>query len=123
MKTILLIEDNACIRENLCEYLQLEGYNTLSARNGVSGYEMAKLYVPDLIICDLLMPQMNGYEVFRLLSETAGTLAIPFIISTGMSEKMDKEKSLEVVVDDYLIKPYELDTLLLKVQKCIQYNS
>lgn len=123
MKTILLIEDNPDILENLIEFLQLEGYNTLSSNNGVKGIELAKQYIPDLIICDVLMPQMDGHEVFRLLSDTLKIFAIPFIFSTSLSEKIDRVETLKLGADDYIVKPYEIETLLKMVNYWINSST
>jgi CheY-like chemotaxis protein len=82
MKTILLIEDNFQILENFTEYLEIEGYKILGASNGKIGVELAIEFLPDLIICDVLMPGMDGYEVLYLLLATSKTHKIPFIFST-----------------------------------------
>lgn len=112
MKTILLIEDNKNILENLIEFLNLEGYITLSSMNGADGIKLATQYTPDLIICDVLMPQMNGYEVLRLLLDNVRTFSIPFIFSTSRSENADRAKTLSLGANDYIVKPYELESLL-----------
>jgi DNA-binding response OmpR family regulator len=105
METILLIEDTNDILENLNEFLEMEGYHVLVADNGKKGIELAKEFIPDLIICDVLMHEMDGHEVLRLLLETAKTHEIPFIFSTSMSEKYDKTESLALGADDYIVKP------------------
>lgn len=112
MKTILLIEDNNDILENLKEYLEIEGYKILMATNGKNGVALARESKPDLIICDVLMREMNGHEVLRLLLETSETKEIPFIFSTSMSEKIDKTESLALGADDYITKPFEPESLL-----------
>ncbi len=123
MKSILLIEDTAEILENLTEYLEMEGYSIYSASNGSTGLEIAKEMMPDLIVCDALMPEMNGHEVLRLLLDDAKTSKIPFIFSTSMSERIDKAAALEMGADDYLVKPFELKTLLAVVKARIQAGS
>ncbi len=123
METILLIEDTNDILENLTEFLEMEGYHVLVADNGKKGIELAKEFIPDLIICDVLMHEMDGHEVLRLLLETAKTHEIPFIFSTSMSEKYDKTESLALGADDYIIKPFELDTLLTMVKRLINSGS
>lgn len=123
MKTILLIEDTSDILENLTEYLEMEGYTTLVANNGNKGIELATAFIPDLIICDVLMQDMDGHEVLRILLATAKTHNIPFIFSTSMSEKFDKTHALKLGADDYLIKPFELETLLKMVKKWISIGS
>lgn len=123
MKTILLIEDNKDILENLNEYLTLEGYNVLVATNGKKGVEVATEFVPNLIICDVLMHEMDGHEVLRLLLNSSRTNEIPFIFSTSNSEKVDRAEALALGADDYIIKPFELEALLLMSQKWIKSGS
>lgn len=123
MKTILLIEDNENILENLTEYFELEGYKITATNNGKDGVNMAKESVPDLIICDVLMSEMNGYEVLKSLLATSKTNAIPFIFSTSNSEKVDRTEALELGADDYIIKPFELEALLTMSKKWIRLGS
>ena len=123
MKTILLIEDNIDILENLTEYLELEGYKIITANNGKSGVQLAKAFIPDLIICDTLMPGMDGYEVLRLLMETATTTDIPFIFNTSNSENVDREKALQLGADGYIVKPFEVEALLKMIKASIKSGS
>ena len=111
MKTILLIEDNIDILENMTEFMKMEGYKILSADNGKKGVDLAIEFLPDLIICDVKMREMDGYEVLHLLLHTAKTFEIPFIFSTSMSEIIDREESLKLGADDYIIKPFEPEIL------------
>ncbi len=117
--TILLIEDNADILENLTEFLEMEGYKVLAANNGKKGLELAAAYIPDLIICDVLMREMDGYEVLRLLLDTFKTHEIPFIFSTSMSEKVDRAEAMKLGAADYIVKPFELKSLLKMVKDCL----
>jgi DNA-binding response OmpR family regulator len=123
MKTILLIEDTSDILENLTEYLEMEGYTVLVANNGKKGIELAVQFIPDLIICDVLMHIMDGHEVLRLLLETANTHDIPFIFSTSMSEEFDRTESLNLGADDYIVKPFQLEILLAMVKNRIACGS
>lgn len=123
MQTILLIEDNINILENLSEYLEIEGYKILAANTGRKGIEFAQEYNPDLIICDVLMSEMDGYEVLNILIKTAKTNDIPFIFSTSMSEKIDRAESLKRGADDYIIKPFEMETLLKMIKTHISSRS
>lgn len=123
METILIIEDNAAIRENLSEYFELEGYQTLTSSNGKKGIKLAKEFSPDLIICDVLMPEMDGYKILRLLKKIQQTSSIPFIFSTSMSESIDKTEALELGADDYIVKPFELETLLIMAKSCLKAKS
>jgi DNA-binding response OmpR family regulator len=116
MKTILVIEDNKDILENLTEYLEMEGYQILAANNGKRGVELAREFIPDLIICDVLMREMDGYGVLHLLLDTSETYEIPFIFSTSMSEKVDRTEALRLGADDYIVKPFDME-LLLKMAK------
>jgi CheY-like chemotaxis protein len=120
MKSILLIEDNEDILRNLIEYFELEGYKILFANNGKEGVEVAREFVPDLIICDVLMGEMDGHEVLRLLLNTTITSEIPFIFSTSNSKKVDRAQALALGADDYIIKPFELEELLFMAKKWIK---
>lgn len=122
-KIILIIEDSPDILENLTEYLEMEGYKILTAKNGTKGIELARRIVPDLIICDVLMPKMDGHEVLRLLLDTAKTHEIPFIFSTSLSEKIDRAGALGRGADGYIIKPFDPVTLLNLAKQCIQSGS
>jgi DNA-binding response OmpR family regulator len=123
MKTILVIEDNKDILENLSEYLEMEGYKIFAADNGKRGVELARKFIPDLIICDVLMPEMDGYGVLHLLLETSETHEIPFIFSTSMSEKVDRTEALKLGADEYIVKPFDMELLLKMVQICIKSGS
>ncbi len=123
VNTILLIEDTSDILDNLTEYLEMQGYKVHGASNGKVGIEMAVEFLPDLIICDALMPGMDGHEVLHTLLATAKTADIPFIFSTSMSEIIDKEEALKMGADDYLVKPFALQTLLIMIRKWINSGS
>lgn len=123
MKTILLIEDRLEVLENLTEYLELKGFEILVANNGKAGIEIAIKLIPDLIICDVLMGDMDGYEVLKTISGSLKTYKIPFVFSTSISERMNREASLKLGADDYLIKPFELDLLLKTVNFWIASGS
>jgi len=123
MQTILVIEDNQEILENLIEYLEMEGYKILVANNGQRGIELARELIPDLIICDVLMREMDGHEVLHLLLDSAKTYEIPFIFSTSMSEKVNRAEALKLGADDYIIKPFELEDLLKMVKTWIKSGS
>src|SRR6185295_3023141 len=99
MATILLIEDNLPILENLTEYFEMEGYKILIADNGKKGIDLARAYLPDLIICDTKMPVMDGYEVLHLILDFKRTYEIPFIFSTSNAENVDRIKALELGAD------------------------
>jgi len=112
VKTILLIEDNEDILQNLTEYFELKGYKVIGARNGRKGVDLATESTPDLVICDVLMPVMDGYQVLDALLQSKKTEKIPFIFSTSMSEKANREEALTLGADDFIVKPFELESLL-----------
>ncbi len=112
MKTILLIEDNIPILDNLIEYFEMEGFKIIVADSGKKGFEMAVEFKPDLIICDFLMPGMNGDEVLKAIVTNIKTQHIPFIYSTSRSELIDRSEALRLGADEYIVKPYDLVTLL-----------
>ena len=112
MKKILLIEDNLEVRENTSEILTLANYHVVTAENGKRGVELAQAETPDLIICDIMMPELDGYGVLHILSKNESTASIPFIFLTAKTEKTDIRKGMNLGADDYLTKPFD-DTDLL----------
>jgi CRP-like cAMP-binding protein/ActR/RegA family two-component response regulator len=116
MKNILLIEDNLEVRENTSEILQLAGYNLATAENGKLGVELATSNKPDLIICDIMMPVLDGYGVLHMLSKNPQTAGIPFIFLTAKAERVDMRKGMEMGADDYLTKPFDDIELLNAVE-------
>jgi DNA-binding response OmpR family regulator len=112
MKKILLIEDNLDVRENTEEILSLANYKVFTAANGKIGVELAHTEKPDLIICDIMMPELDGYGVLHILSKNEDTARIPFIFLTAKTEKSDIRKGMNLGADDYLTKPFD-DTDLL----------
>ena len=116
MKTILLIEDNQDVRETTAEILELANYKLITCDNGKSGVELAKSELPDLIICDIMMPGLNGYAVLQILSKNPETAGIPFIFLTAKADKSDFRKGMNLGADDYLTKPFEETELLEAVE-------
>lgn len=112
MKKILLIEDNLEVRENTAEILELAGYEVITAPNGKIGVDQAQKVKPDLIICDIMMPELDGYGVLHILNKKAETSGVPFIFLTAKTEKTDIRKGMNLGADDYLTKPFD-DTDLL----------
>lgn len=112
MTKILLIEDNPEMRENTSEILALAGYEVKTAPNGKTGVELAAQELPDLIICDIMMPLLDGYGVLHLLSKKPETAGIPFIFLTAKAERSDFRKGMEMGADDYLTKPFDESELL-----------
>lgn len=122
MKKLLLIEDNQDVRELTAEILQLENYEVITAENGKVGIEMAIRFVPDLILCDIMMPEVDGYGVVQQLSQNQTTASIPFIFLTAKSEKSDFRKGMTMGADDYLTKPFEAHELLEAVEVRLKRN-
>lgn len=116
MKKILLIEDNPDVRENTAEILSLANYDVHTAENGKVGVELATKEKPDLIICDIMMPELDGYGVLHILSKKPETASIPFIFLTAKTEKADIRKGMTLGADDYLTKPFDDTDLLNAVE-------
>ncbi|MBS1580609.1 MAG: response regulator [Bacteroidetes bacterium] len=116
MKTILLIEDDADMRENTAEILELADYRVLKAENGRRGVEMARKEVPDLVLCDIMMPELDGYGVLHLLGRSPATAEVPFIFLSAKAERGEVRKGMELGADDYLTKPFEEGELLKAIE-------
>ncbi len=112
MKTILLIEDNDDIRENTAEILELSNYKVIVAENGKAGVEKALEHTPDLIICDIMMPVLDGYGVLHAVHKNERIKNTPFIFLTAKSERNDFRKGMELGADDYITKPFDGTELL-----------
>ena len=127
-KTILVIDDNRDLRENTSEILELAGYKTLTAENGKIGVDLAVKEKPSLIVCDIMMPELDGYGVLHLLRKNADTQNIPFIFLTAKTERSDFRKGMEMGADDYVTKPFEDIELLnaievrLKKMEVLEHN-
>ena len=116
MNTILIIEDNKDIREKTAEILELSEFNVLQAENGKVGLDLATQLHPDIILCDIMMPELDGYGVLYLLSKNPDTASIPFIFLTAKADKLDFRKGMEMGADDYLDKPYNASDLLHAIE-------
>ncbi len=118
---ILIIEDNKDVRENIEELLQLSGYEVFTAENGKLGTSKALETTPDLILCDIMMPELDGFGVLRILSNHPTTMDIPFIFLTAKTEKEDFRKGMGLGADVYITKPYDdiqlLDTIEVRLKK------
>src|ERR1043165_2764151 len=115
-KRILVIDDNNDLRENTAEILDLAGYQTLTAENGKRGVELATKEKPDVIVCDIMMPELDGYGVLHLLRKNPETQNIPFIFLTAKTERSDFRKGMEMGADDYVTKPFEDIELLNAIE-------
>jgi CRP/FNR family cyclic AMP-dependent transcriptional regulator len=116
MKTILLIEDNEEIRENMGEILELSNYKVLTAADGKEGVALAIQNKPDLIVCDIMMPVLDGYGVIHMLQKNNDTQNIPFIFLTAKAERAEIRKGMELGADDYITKPFNGTELLNAVE-------
>jgi len=121
-KKILLIEDNKEMRENTTEILQLAHYDVITAKNGKEGVELAEKEHPHLIICDIMMPNLDGYGVLHLLSKNEATASIPFIFLTAKAERTDFRKGMEMGADDYITKPFDDIELLNAIESRLKKN-
>lgn len=115
-KSVLVIEDNNDIRENTAEILELAGYDVFTAENGKRGVEVAIKEKPSVIVCDIMMPELDGYGVLHLLKKNEETQNIPFIFLTAKTERNDFRKGMEMGADDYITKPFEDIELLNAVE-------
>jgi len=116
MRRLLVIDDHDDIRENIAEILSLAGYETFTAENGKRGVEAAIRERPDLVICDIMMPELDGYGVLHLLRKNAVTENIPFIFLTAKTERGDFRKGMEMGADDYITKPFDDIELLNAIE-------
>jgi len=116
MSKILLIEDNTEMRENTSEILSFANYQVITAENGMRGVEKAKKENPDLILCDIMMPDMDGYEVLKALGKEVETAGMPFIFLTAKADKRDMRKGMNLGADDYLTKPFDEAELIEAIE-------
>ena len=129
MTKILLIEDNEEIRENIKEILELASYQVATAENGKEGYSMALQDKPELIICDIMMPVLDGYGLLHLINKNESLKSVPFIFLTAKTERVDFRKGMELGADDYITKPFtELELMSaiesrLKKVECFKQQS
>lgn len=127
MKKILLIEDNVDVRENTAEILALVGYKVDTAENGKVGVMKAKSDIPDLIICDIMMPELDGFGVRKILNNDPDLLNVPFIFLTAKTEKSDFRKGMGLGADDYITKPFDdvqlLEAVEIRLKKKIEHSA
>ncbi len=116
MKTILLVEDNTDIRENMAEILELASYNVITGADGKEGVALALAHKPDLIVCDIMMPVLDGYGVIHMLQKNADTQNIPFIFLTAKAERGEIRKGMDLGADDYITKPFTGTELLNAIE-------
>jgi two-component system sensor kinase len=116
MQKILIIEDQPDVRENIEAILELEDYETLIAENGEMGIEMAENHHPDLILCDVMMPKLDGFGVVQALRQNPITSTIPLIFVTAKADRLSLRQGMDLGADDYLTKPFTLDELINSVK-------
>lgn len=112
MKRLLLIEDDVILRENTAELLELSDFEVITAPNGKIGIELAKHQLPDIVVCDIMMPEVDGYGVLEALAQDVATRYIPFIFLSAKTERKDVRKGMDMGADDYITKPFTEDELI-----------
>lgn len=119
-RKVLLIEDDQDLRETTVELLKDEGFEALAAENGAQGIQMALLHIPDVIVCDINMPGLSGYEVYNMLHQVNTTSVIPFIFLSAKSTRDEILAGLHLGADDYITKPFEFDDLVAVIKRRIE---
>jgi DNA-binding response OmpR family regulator len=119
-KKILVIEDEKDQLENICFVMKQAGYETIAADDGVKGLEMAKAYKPDMIICDLNLPSLNGYEVIEKIREDTDISEVPIIILSVFPQPENLDIGLRLKVQEYIVKPFNFKDLLARVKQCLE---
>lgn len=119
---ILIIEDNLEIREDIAELLEFAGYDVITADDGISGLQLAKDLLPDLVVCDIGMKEMDGYGVLTGVKRNLLTSQVAFLFCTARSDKKDAQRAKESGVDTYLVKPFSEAELLSAVETCMHGN-
>jgi DNA-binding response OmpR family regulator len=118
--SVLVIEDQQKLRENILQTLEMEGYAVTSAPNGMIGVSLAKRDIPDLIVCDIMMPGMDGYSVLLELQRSPETATIPFIFLTARTDRESQRQGMELGADDYVTKPFTSSELVAAVTTRLQ---
>lgn len=120
MNKILVIDDDIAINELIKVNLELNGYNVLQAYDGTTGFAIAKQELPDLIILDVMMPEVDGYTVAQRIRQNSTTEETPILMLTALSQLNDKVKGFNIGVDDYLVKPFEMEELQVRVKALLK---
>lgn len=122
-KRILVVDDEKMLRESICTLLDLYGYQAVGAENGLQARQLIDDFKPDLILCDVKMPQMDGYEFIHSLRQGSGSIGTPFIFMSAKVEKDDIRKGMNLGADDYLTKPFVKEDLLKAIStRMDRYN-
>ncbi len=117
---LLLIEDDTQIRDNVQELLTLSGFRVATAGNGREGITQALLVHPDLILCDIMMPNVNGYQVLKAIRDIRSLATVPFVFLTAKADPLDMRQGMLLGADDYLTKPFTIDGLLKSIETRLQ---
>lgn len=117
---ILVVEDATPLRNDIIEMLTFEGFDVRGAENGLYGVDMARSYLPDLIVCDIMMPEKNGYEVLQELQADLDTKTIPFIFLTAKTDRADRTEGMKLGADDFMTKPFKVTELLERIHARIK---
>lgn len=120
MKTVLIVEDNSEIRENTTELLELQGYKVFIAENGRDGIRIASESKPDIILCDIMMPEVKGYEVLKQIRNNPATSSIPLIYVTASGEKNEVRMAMEMGANGYVRKPFDISDLMGVMDQCLK---
>ena len=119
-KKILIVDDEADMRETISIRLEISNFEVIEARDGEEGLEKAKKEKPDLIVLDLMMPKITGFEVCRMLKFDDAYKNIPIIVLSALSQQLDREKAAQCGADAYFIKPFDLDLLVTKIESLLK---
>lgn len=123
MNRILIIEDRKVLREEIAENLSFEGFDVIQTDNGRVGIDMAAAHKPDIILCDIMIPGLNGMEVLKELKQNDSTKLIPFIFMTALNDRNDIRKGMEYGADDYLTKPFTIEELLHTIRARLEKST
>ncbi|MBX7207966.1 MAG: response regulator [Verrucomicrobiaceae bacterium] len=122
MSLILLIEDEPALRANLATALRMEGYDVIQAADGNTGTGLARARRPDVVVCDVMMPEMGGYDVLAAIRSDVALLDTPFIFLTGMGDTRQIRQGMNHGADDYLVKPVALAELIAAIDARLRRN-
>jgi CheY-like chemotaxis protein len=123
MTKVLVIEDEPVIRENIIDLLGAENFDAIGAEDGAQGMQLARDQMPDLILCDVLLPQLDGYHVIQQLQQDPATTAIPYIFITAEVERPARRGDLRIHASDYLAKPFTRNELLAAINTRLNKSS
>ena len=116
---ILVVEDTSTVREEICDILKMEGFNVTEAENGKQGLKLAQIVKPNLILSDIVMPEMNGFELYEKIQENSEINNIPVVFLSAKADKNILKKAKEMGTGEYIIKPVSPDTLIKTIKKRI----